>query len=127
LAKRSCAIRLLDLNDASSWDGEELRNFSLAEPSTVPLRGIWSEDVERFYLSFATGALAAFRWDAEAVSLGWSSRGASGSSVDQEVQDALNIADGRVQTHIDLDLLLTTVSAGDVLHVDTRLRGGHPT
>jgi serine/threonine protein kinase/WD40 repeat protein len=122
LVKRSGAVRLLDLDDPTSWEDSSLRNFSLADPSDIPLRGIWSADGERFYLVFATGGVAAFQWNGQSLSLTWSSRTLD-ALAPGGLGRKLQIAGARIKSHLDVDLALSQTAAGDVLHIATRTSG----
>ncbi len=127
LVKRSGAIRLFDLNDESSWEKQDWRYFALADPSDIPLQGTWSEDGQRFYLAFSTGGLAKFNWTGERLSLTWSSRRLEDDTRLAKLRAALSVSSGRVQSHLDLDLLVENTGAGESLHLAMRNRGLNPT
>lgn len=126
LVKRSGSVRMVDLrNPAQNWATKSFGNVALADPSDIPQKGIWSEDGKRFYLTFSTGGLAAFRWSGSELDLTWSSRKLSSLSSSQELFGALSSEGGRVQSHLDVDLLVTTSDEGEQLHIATRSRGGN--
>jgi serine/threonine protein kinase/WD40 repeat protein len=126
LVKRSGAVRLLDLGDDTSWEMPSLRNYALADPSDIPLRGVWSADGDRFYLTFSTGGLAAFEWSDRELVLNWSSRSLESDGRTDPLKDALELAGRRVKSHLDVDLHVTTAGERDVLHIATRVRGTNP-
>jgi serine/threonine protein kinase/WD40 repeat protein len=127
LVKRSGAVRLLDLREPTSWENAGMRNFGLADPSDIPLDGIWSEDGKQFYLTFSTGSLAAFHWNGTQLELSWSSRKLNGVPGAERINQALQTDSGRVQSHLDVDLAVQTQPAGHTLYIATRRRGLHPT
>lgn len=123
LVKRSGSVRMLDLLDPTSWDRNELRNFSLADPSDIPLKGLWSDDGRRFYLTFSTGGLAVFRWSGDQLELTWSNRRLVGQATAADLLTALTTSGGRVNSHLDVDLMLTNTPSGEILHIATRNPG----
>ncbi len=134
LVKRSGAVRLFNVHEPTTWDLSGMRNFSLADPSDTPLLGVWSDDGQRFYLSFATGALAVFVWDGTDLKLDWSTRSFSGRvtadvnvDVDTEaIHDALSVDRGRIQSPLDIDLAVSGARGDETLHIVTRKRGVRP-
>ncbi len=127
LVKRSGSVRLLDLQNESSWDAPELRNFALADPSDIPLQGVWSEDGQRFYLSFSTGGLAAFQWSGNQLELTWSTRSLKEQTQGREISNALVVTNGRIKSHLDMDLAIVCAAGVDMLHIATRNRGASTT
>ena len=123
LVKRSGAIRLLEVGNAASWDDPALRNFTLADPSDIPLKGVWSNDGKRFYLSFSTGGLAVFQWTGAGLELNWSTRTLDGREHVEDLQRALSVAQGRIQSHLDVDLAVTGAEGQETLTIATRRRG----
>ncbi|MCA9131514.1 MAG: protein kinase [Planctomycetales bacterium] len=123
LVKRSGALRLFNLGDPASWENPALQNFSLADPSDIPLRGIWSADGQRYYLTFATGGLAAFHWTGQQLELTWSSRKPSTSADSDAVREALLAVSGRVKSHLNVDLQLRPSDGGEKLIIATRNPG----
>jgi serine/threonine protein kinase/WD40 repeat protein len=126
LVKRSGAVRLLNLRQLSSWDNPANRQFSLADPSDIPLQGVWSQDGERFYLAFSTGGVAVFAWNGSTLELNWSTRSLTREAGDQEIERSLQELNGRVASHLDIDLALSPSSDGETLHIATRKRGASP-
>lgn len=126
LVKRSGAVRLFDVNNAASWDAPAMRNFSLADPSDIPLQGVWSNSGRRFYLSFSTGALAAFQWNGADLSLQWSTRSFTASTDTNAIHEALSVNRGRIQSQLDVDMAIEGVSGNETLHIATRRRGASP-
>ncbi len=127
LVKRSGSVRLLDIRNPSSWDVADNRNFSLAEPSDIPLQGIWSDDGQRFYLTFATGGMAKFQWIGGRLDLVWSTRRSADVGANRQLSQTLTVDGGRVKSHLDVELLLAGDANNEVLHVATRNRGSSPT
>ena len=127
LVKRSGAVRMVDLEQLDSWHNPAYRNYGLADPSDIPLAGVWSEDGQRFYLTFSTGGLAAFGWNGEQLELAWSSRAQSSTPQTQELLTALHGTGGRVSSHLDVDLGIVSGDVGDTLYIATRKRGATPT
>ncbi|MCC7337233.1 MAG: protein kinase [Pirellulaceae bacterium] len=123
LVKRSGAVRLLEIGNAASWDDPALRNFALADPSDIPLNGVWSNDGHRFYLTFSTGGLAVFHWTDSGLELGWSTRALDGRTNVESIASALSIDRGRIQSHLDVDLAVTGGEGSETLTIATRRRG----
>lgn len=123
LVKRSGSVRLLDIRNPAGWESPAMRNFGLADPSDIPLAGLWSEDGRRFYLTFSTGGLAAFVWNGSQLELTWSTRKLEGNVGLEQIVEALKADSGRVQSHMDVDLALTGNSESETLTIATRKRG----
>ncbi len=122
LIKRSGSLRLLDLDNLASWNMSGHRNYALADPSDIPLQGIWSEDGQRFYLTFATGGLAQFQWNGSQLELLWSTRSRAEQGQNSSLSQLLGTS-SRVKSHLDVDMMLTGTAANEQLHVATRNRG----
>ncbi len=123
LVKRSGAVRLLEVGNAASWDDPALRNYALADPSDIPLKGVWSSDGQRFYLAFSTGGLAVFQWTGAGLELNWSTRARDGRGPIEDIQRALSVDQARIQSHLDIDLAATETNGGETLTIATRRRG----
>ena len=126
LVKRSGAVRVFDVNNAASWDAPAMRNFSLADPSDIPLQGVWSNSGRRFYLAFSTGALAAFQWNGTDLSLQWSTRSLTAGADTDAIHEALSVNRGRIQSQLDVDLAIEAAAGNETLHIATRRRGASP-
>lgn len=124
LVKRSGSVRMIDLrNPEQTWSMKSYENFALADPSDIPQKGVWSEDGKRFYLTFSTGGLAAFSWSGRDLDLTWSSRKMRDESNNEALVSAFRSDDGRVQSHLDVDLLVSSANEEDEVHIATRSRG----
>lgn len=123
LVKRSGAVRLFDVEHAEDWEDPSLRNFSLADPSDIPLQGVWSEDGRRFFLSFSTGALAVFQRTSAGLELTWSTRMSEGGSQGGALERAILVDGGRIQSHLDIDMAVTGSAGDEKLNIATRRRG----
>lgn len=126
LVKRSGAVRLFDVDNPAAWDAPAMRNFSLADPSDIPLQGVWSDSGRRFYLSFSTGGLALFQWNGTELSLQWSTRSIDGSANTDAIHDALSVNRGRIQSQLDIDMVVSGAAGNETLHIATRRRGVSP-
>ncbi len=123
LVKRSGSVRLLDIRDPASWLNPAMHNFGLADPSDIPLDGLWSEDGRRFYMTFSTGGLAVFAWNGSQLELTWSTRKLEGTRGMDQLAEVLKADSGRVQSHLDVDLAVTRTNGNETLYVATRKRG----
>jgi WD40 repeat protein len=123
LVKRSGSVRLLDIRNPAGWQNPAMRNFALADPSDIPLAGLWSEDGRRFYMTFSTGGLAAFAWNGSQLDLTWSTRKLKGNAGLEQLVEALGADSGRVQSHMDVDLALSGSNENETLTIATRKRG----
>ena len=114
---------MLEVGNAASWDDPALRNYALADPSDIPLKGVWSSDGQRFYLAFSTGGLAVFQWTGAGLELNWSTRARDGRGPIEDIQRALSVDQARIQSHLDIDLAATETNGGETLTIATRRRG----
>lgn len=126
LVKRSGAVKLLDFDNPARWDDKSTEAFELADPSDIPLQGVWSKDGSRFYVGFSSGGLAAFSWDGSQCRLIWSSRGIGDSPDEQKLLAGMKIKGGKLQSHLDMDLALSTRGDQDLVHIATRSRSAQP-
>ncbi len=122
LVKRSGAVRLFDLQQPESWEKQTLQEYSLAGSSEMPLRGAWSADGRRFYLAFSAGGLAAYELSGDRLRLTWSNRKLEDDPQAKSLRNALQVQNGRVQSHLDLDLIVTEGQGGDEVYVASRSR-----
>ena len=122
LVKRSGAVRLLDLQQASSWENPSLQEFTLAGSSETPLRGVWSRDGQRFYLAFSAGGVAAYEWKGGQLKLTWSNRKLEDDPRFEKLRQALLVKSGRVRSHLDMDLVVDDSSGTDTVYIASRNR-----
>lgn len=126
LVKRSGAVKVLDLENQSRWEDRNFEYYSLADPSDIPLQGVWSHDGRRFYAGFSSGGLACFEWDGAEVRLLWSSRSIGSSPEEQRLESALRIKGGKLQSHLDMDIAVTSNGSQEFVHMALRSRGVQP-
>jgi len=126
LVKRSGAVKVLDLENQSRWNDKDFEYYSLADPSDIPMQGVWSQDGRRFYAGFSSGGLACFGWDGLKVRLLWSSRSIGSSPEEQRLESALRIKGGKLQSHLDMDIAVTSNGTQELVHLALRSRGVQP-
>ena len=122
LVKRSGAVVVLDLKKLGSWSSAP-REYALTTVSDTPQQGTWSPDGKNFYLTFTSGAVAAFAWNGSKIQLEWSSHKLDGEKETLELQKALSSDATRVKSHADIDMAVRVNGDKRTLYVVRRARG----
>lgn len=117
--KRTAAARMINLDNPSSWDNRSLRDFSMADPSDLPLKGVWSDEGDRFYLTFASGGLAVYGWNGSELNFLWSNR----KLVNEQsgLAKALRIEGAKLANESDVDLAVKRIGGQDRVYLMRRV------
>ncbi len=122
LVMRTGAVAILDLKKLDAWSSAP-RDLALTTISDTPQQGVWAPDGQSFYLTFNSGAVAAFDWDGSNLKLTWSSHRLDGSRDTIELDRALSSNATRVKSHADIDMAVRVVGESRRLYVARRVRG----
>lgn len=122
MVKRSGFTWLWNRSDSASWESNPF--FYSEDRGGFPLKGVWSEDGNRFFVAYSIGVVKAYnRMDRKLSGVVWSSEVAA-SVTDKDIAQR----PWRTSIHYDMDIAaVRTAGSIDRLFVNVRNPGVRPT